>query len=129
MVLGKGSGHGSISIEPFQREERYMFRNSLKFVQMAFLPSVLLGCGAPQLGAGGEDPAALSGGQVAREGQFPATVAVLAPLDATDPFLCNKEERLCTMTRIAPRAYLSAGHCFADRDQLENHQQVVLSSK
>ncbi len=71
--------------------------------------------------------AELIGGRVAEDGQFPATVALLTPLASFDTRYCIGEDRRCTMTRVGPRAYLAAGHCFADRNQLDNQRRVVLS--
>jgi Trypsin len=90
--------------------------------------SLLIGgaCGAPEDDIAASD-APLIGGQVAKAGQFPATVALLTPLAATDTRYCMKEDRRCTMTRVGKRAYLAAGHCFADKDTLEREQRVVLS--
>jgi hypothetical protein len=96
--------------------------------------TVLIGLGTGCLTAPDEDArsldsgASLIGGEVADEGQFPATVALLTPLPARDTRYCMTEDRLCTITRVGRRAYLAAGHCFADRAQLETERRVVLSS-
>jgi hypothetical protein len=71
---------------------------------------------------------ALTFGQTAKPGQFPATVALLANLSQLDRF-CITEDRRCTMTRVGPRAYLSAGHCFADGNVLETQKKVVRDAR
>src|SRR6266540_2183244 len=82
---------------------------------------------APSEEALGSEQASLIGGRLAEEGQFPASVALLTPLPSVDSRYCMREDRRCTMTRVGPRAYLAAGHCFADKDELEQRQRVVLS--
>jgi len=97
------------------------------FVRFAALAALL----APGCVDAGDDLASsaapLIGGQEAEAGQFPATVALMTPLPAVDTRYCNTEQRHCTMTRVGPRAYLSAGHCFADGNILEREHRVVLS--
>ena len=86
------------------------------------------GCVAPD-----QDPAleandaSLIGGSLAAPGQFPATVALLTPLDHVDTRYCMTEDRRCTMTRIGAHTFLAAAHCFADKNELEQNRRVVLS--
>src|SRR5262245_33501803 len=88
-----------------------IIRSILALALFAAVPACTADVGAENATAG---ESALAGGSIAAEKQFPASVALITPLPEPDARTCITEDRRCTMTRVGPRAYLSAGHCFAD---------------
>src|SRR5262245_16405082 len=93
-----------------------------RLARFATCAALLAACAAPADDLGSAT-APLIGGEEAEDGQFPATVALMTPLASVDTRYCNREQRHCTMTRVGPRAYLSAGHCFADGKILERERR------